>query len=162
MGKGRRGDEEFDAFFDAVWTRSRETAGRVGLSREDAEDVALDAMAITYDRWGRVRRMDYPQAWTLKVTANLALRRLKKRGAPVPSATAASSLEDGVADRLAVGAEIGRLPRRQREVVALRYLADLSEADVARVLGVDVGTVKVHASRARQALKLSLDEVGHG
>ena len=154
----RQTDGEFDAFFNAVWPRSTGTAVRLGLSREEAEDVALDALAITYDRWDRVRRMEYAQAWTLKVTTNLALRRLKKRPPSVPADSAESSLEDRVTTRLTLGVEMARLPRRQREVVALRYLADLPEADVARALGLDVGTVNQHASRARHALKLALDE----
>jgi RNA polymerase sigma factor (sigma-70 family) len=162
----RQTDEGFDAFFNAVWPRATGTATRMGLSREEAEDVALDALAITCDRWDRVRRMEYGQAWTLKVTTNLALRRLKKRPDPVPADSAESSLEDGVTNRLALGDEIRRLPRRQREVVALRYLADLPEVDVARALGLDVGTVKQHASRGRHALKQALgrsgQEVGDG
>ena len=48
------------------------------------------------------------------------------------------------------------LSRRQREVVALRYLADLPEADVARALGCSVGTVKQHASRGLAALRVAL------
>ena len=45
-----------------------------------------------------------------------------------------------------------RLSRRQREVLVLRFLADLPEADVAKALGCSVGSVKVHASaRARRA-----------
>jgi RNA polymerase sigma factor (sigma-70 family) len=49
------------------------------------------------------------------------------------------------------------LPRRQRQVVALRYLADLSEADVARGLGCSVGAVKRHARRGLEAMRISLD-----
>ena len=48
------------------------------------------------------------------------------------------------------------LSRRQREVVALRYLADLPEADVARALGCSIGTVKQHASRGLAALRVAL------
>jgi DNA-directed RNA polymerase specialized sigma24 family protein len=48
------------------------------------------------------------------------------------------------------------LSRRQREVVALRYLADLPETDVARALGCSVGTVKQHASRGLAALRAAL------
>ena len=46
-----------------------------------------------------------------------------------------------------------KLPRRQREVVVLRYLADFSEADVAVALGCSVGTVKSQASRGLSALR---------
>lgn len=52
------------------------------------------------------------------------------------------------------------LPRRQREVVVLRHLADFSEADVAAALGCSVDSVKTHASRGLAALRavLSVDE----
>jgi RNA polymerase sigma factor (sigma-70 family) len=48
------------------------------------------------------------------------------------------------------------LPRRQRDVVVLRYLADLPEADVAEIIGCSLGTVKSNASRARAALRAVL------
>jgi RNA polymerase sigma factor (sigma-70 family) len=48
------------------------------------------------------------------------------------------------------------LPKRQREVVALRYLADLSEAEVAAALGCSVGTVKQHASRGLASMRATL------
>jgi DNA-directed RNA polymerase specialized sigma24 family protein len=49
------------------------------------------------------------------------------------------------------------LPRRQREVVALRYLADLGEADTASLLGITIGSVKQHARRALEALRNNVD-----
>ena len=48
---------------------------------------------------------------------------------------------------------LGRLPRRQREVLTLRYYADLSEAQIADALGISAGSVKAHASRGLTALR---------
>lgn len=162
----RRKDQEFEEFFDAVWPRARAMAARMGLGREEAEDVGLDAMAVSYDRWARVRDLPYRDAWTLKVTANLALRALKKRrpAAPLPAPLWAPSPEENVTSRLALRVQLGCLPRRQRQVIVLRYLADLPEAEVAQVLGIDVGSVKQHASRGRAALHdtLSLSCPGAG
>ncbi len=56
-------------------------------------------------------------------------------------------VDDRTAERGDLVAALRRLPRRQREVVVLRYLADFSEADVAAALGCSVGSVKTHASR---------------
>ena len=56
-------------------------------------------------------------------------------------------------------AALRRLPRRQREVVTLRYLADVPEAEVARLLGISAGSVKTHASRGLAALRLGLEEL---
>ena len=55
--------------------------------------------------------------------------------------------------KLPTKSALSKLPKRQREVVALRYLADLTEADTASVLGVTVGTVKQHGRRALQAMR---------
>jgi RNA polymerase sigma factor (sigma-70 family) len=149
-------DREFEEFFDGVWPRARAMGVRMGLGREEAEDVALDALAVAYDRWGRVRDLGYRDAWLFKVNANLALRRLKKRRRPVlaPVAwTSSSSPEDEVTSRLALQGVVAGLPRRQRQVLVLRYLADLPEEDVARALGINIGSVKTHASRGRATLR---------
>jgi len=61
-----------------------------------------------------------------------------------------------VAQRRELVAVLQDLPTRQREVLALRYLADLPEADVAAALGCTVGTVKQHASRGLTALRAAL------
>ena len=50
-------------------------------------------------------------------------------------------------------AALGRLPRRQREVLTLRYYADLSEAQIADALGISAGAVKAHAHRGLAALR---------
>jgi RNA polymerase sigma factor (sigma-70 family) len=126
----------------------------MGLSREEAEDVGLDALAVAYDRWARVRDLPYRQAWALKVTANLALRGVKRGRLQATFAPPlARNIEEDVTSRMAVSGALARLPRRQRQVAVLRYLADLPEAEVAQTLGIDVGTVKRHASRARMALQ---------
>jgi RNA polymerase sigma factor (sigma-70 family) len=157
---GQHGDENFEMFFDATWARAVRMVSRMGLSRQDAEDVVLDAMAVVYDRWARVHLLPYREGWMLKVTANRALRQLKKvnrrrnLGAGLPSVQE----EEITTTRISVRDGIARLPRRQREVIALRYLADMPEDQVAEVLGLTPGTVKQHTSRARDALRVSLTD----
>lgn len=159
-------DADFEDFFLGVWRRAASVGVRCGLDADEAEDVALDGLAVTYDRWHRVRDLPYREAWTLRVTTNLALRRLRRRRpAELRSdwsagdqwrGPAPASPDDRVADRLALGAALAGLPKRQREVVVLRYLVDLPEAEVARTLGIDAGSVKRHASRGRSALQAVL------
>ena len=60
------------------------------------------------------------------------------------------------ARRHAVIDAMARLPRRQREVLALRYYLDLSEREIAETLGISPGAVKSHASRGADALRRSL------
>ncbi|HMC69548.1 MAG TPA: sigma factor-like helix-turn-helix DNA-binding protein, partial [Mycobacteriales bacterium] len=62
-------------------------------------------------------------------------------------------------ERLHLRNVVSSLPRRQREVVTLRYLADVPEATVAQVLGCSVGSVKKHASRGLAALREILGDV---
>lgn len=54
---------------------------------------------------------------------------------------------------------VRRLPRRQLDCIVLRFYAQLSEAEIARTLDIDVGSVKTHLHRARRALAESLEEL---
>lgn len=161
-GKGGSGgaDADFEEFFLGVWRRAASVGVRCGLDAQEAEDVALDGLAVTYDRWHRVRDLPYREAWALRVTTNLALRRVRRRPVELrddwSGGAATVPPDDGVADRLALGAALAGLPKRQREVVVLRYLLDLPEAEVARALGINPGSVKRHASRGRAALPAGL------
>ncbi len=151
---GQQGDDGFEAFFDATWSRALRMVSRMGLSRQDAEDVALDAMAVVYDRWARVRGLPYREGWMLKVASNKALRQLKKTNRRHPSLPdPVSPSDDEITTRISVRDGIAQLPRRQREVIALRYLADMSEEQVAEALGLNAGSVKQHASRGRERLR---------
>ena len=150
-------DAEFEAFFDATWKRVVQMIRRMGLNSQDAEDVALDAMAIVYDRWDRVGPLPYREGWMLKVAAHRALRQLKKANRRAPSGESLPvTPEEDVVTRISVRDGIARLPRRQRDVIALRYLADMPEDQVAEALGLNPGTVKQHASRGRAALRVAL------
>jgi RNA polymerase sigma factor (sigma-70 family) len=161
---GRDGDGEFEEFFDAMWGRATQVVTRMGLSREDAEDVVLDAMAVAYDRWSRVRTLPHRDGWLLKVAANRALRVFKKASRRRDDAALGVPirLDEDVATRVSVRDGIARLPRRQRDVIALRYLADMPEEQIAAVLGLNIGTVKQHASRGRARLRWALDSQDGG
>ncbi len=145
----------FDARFDELAELSYRLAYRMLGSREDARDIAQEAMARAYARWPKVR--DAAPGWVARVSTNLALDLIRKRRRrppdPPPSGTDPIA---GVAERDELVAALRTLPRRQRDVVALRYLADLPEAEVARALGCSVGTVKQHAHRGLAALRVSL------
>jgi len=66
---------------------------------------------------------------------------------------------DDVDLRLDLQAAVRALPRRQRQVVALRFLADFSEAATAAALAIDIGTVKSHASRGLSRLRTTVERV---
>ena len=93
----------------------------------------------------------------MRVAANVALDVLRRSRRPLPKPVDTSlDPADAAVTRLALAEALRRLPRRQRDVVVLRYLADLSEADVAESLGVSAGSVKQHAHRAVDALRRAL------
>lgn len=148
----RRRDEDFDAVFDALFAKAVRLAQRIVQDRATAEDVAAEALARTYARWSSVRNLSYLDGWVLRVTTNVAIDVVRKRRTLELSPPEPVS-DDGVAVRLALVAAMRALPQRQREAIALRYLAGLSEDEVAASLGISAGTVKTHLHRGVQSLR---------
>ena len=143
----------FNDRFDDCFLVAYQSAYRVLGNRADAEDVAQEALTRAYLHWRKVD--SYVEPWLVRVATNLALdlvRRDKRRRVSPPTGLATS--EDS-AERLDLAAAVARLPRRQREVVALRYVADLPEETVAVLLRCSTGTVKQHAHRGLNALRSS-------
>lgn len=159
--KGARRGQDFDAFFREIYPRACRAARRVSRDESAAEDAALEAMTRAFVRWPRLRSLPYRDAWVLRVAINEALgelRRAERRSAPVRlvSSDGSDVLEDVITTRLALAAALRRLPRRQREAIELRYLADFSEDDTAAALGLSNGAVKSHLHRAAKSLRLVL------
>jgi RNA polymerase sigma factor (sigma-70 family) len=145
----------FDERFDDLARLAYRVGYRLLGDRADAEDVAQESLARAAVRWRKVE--PYAEAWVTRVATNLALGQLRRRRPPRPAEPGDHPADaQVVADRTALVAGLRRLPRRQRETVALRYLADLTEAQVATALGCTVGTVKQHAARGLAALRLDL------
>lgn len=144
----------FDERFAALAAISYRVAFRLLGDRHEAENLAQEALARAYVRWNRIRT--YDEAWVTRVTTNLAIgfwrhHRRTERGESDQPATV-----DHMAERMDLSRALRRLPRRQRQVLALRYLADLSESETADRLGCTVGTVKQHASRGLRAMRGAL------
>lgn len=147
---------DYDQRFDALARLSYRIAYRMLGSREESRDIAQEAMARAYARWPKVH--ETAPAWVGRVTTNLALdvirRRTRTRTPDPPPTTDAMAT---AAERADLVQALRALPRRQRDVVVLRYLADLTEVDTAAALGCTTGTVKQHAHRGLAALRASLD-----
>jgi RNA polymerase sigma-70 factor (sigma-E family) len=147
----------FDAAYPALFRRAYRTAYRLLGSRAEAEDVAQEALTRALMRWRRVE--EYAEPWVVRTATNLAIdvvRRGKRRAGEVNDRTAGDLFVD---DRMDLVRALMTLPRRQREVVVLRYLGDFSESDVASALGLGHGTVKSHASRGLATLRTALGPV---
>ncbi len=143
---------DFEGAFDDLFERARWLATRLLGDRAAGEDTAAEALARTWLHWTKVRGLDYRVAWVLQVTNNLCLDQLRRRRAVVTVACCPDPT-DVVALRLALAAALRTLPRRQREVVVLRHLADLPETEVASVLGITAGTVGAHLHRGLASLR---------
>jgi len=154
-------DVRYDAAFAGLAAVAHRVAYRLLGDRGDAEEIAQEALARAYARWGRVE--GHAEAWVARVAANLALddhrrrSRVRRHAEGAPAGPGADpDRTEGLVSRLELVAGLRALPRRQREVVVLRYLADASEADTAALLGCTPGTVKQHASRGLAALRLTV------
>lgn len=141
-----RGD--FEAAFDRLFGRAELLAQRIVGNRAEAEDVAAEALARAYAHWSKISALPYLDAWVLRVTGNLAVDSVRRRTRRAPVETADAVGSDSSVLRLALVAALRALPRRQREVIVLRYLTDLSEDDVAIALGIAPATVRTHVHRA--------------
>jgi len=152
-------EPEFDREFETLRRRAYGVAFRLLGDRMAAEDVAAEALARAYSRWSSIA--DRAGPWVVVVAANLARDVGRKRAR---AARHVDLVESPVPDpqlerRLDLQRALSDLPRRQREVVILRYLDDLSEQATADALGIDVGTVKSHASRGLARLRLTVERV---
>jgi RNA polymerase sigma-70 factor (sigma-E family) len=122
-----------------------------------AEDLLQTALARAYPRWSRVRNDD-PEAYVRKIMINTwsSWWRRRWRGEVPTSRLPEVSSPDGFAaadSRQALRSALAKLPPGQRVVVVLRYHQDLSEAQVASMLGISVGTVKSQAAKALASLR---------
>ncbi len=160
------GGGDFDEAFRELLPQAVRVAYRILGNVDDAEDAAVEALARAAVRWRRVGGLAYRDAWVLRVAANVAIDTARRRHPGAPSAIEAvqPTHEDLVVLQLALATALARLSRRQREVVTLRYLAGLTDVDVARCLHVSIGTVKRHGGRALEGLRAQLGpdwEVAH-
>ncbi len=129
-----------------------------------AEDLVQQTFERTWRSWRSARRGD-PLAWSRRILANLRIDNWRRTRREVltgtdPQVHAANSGERAVDGRDLVVRALLTLPIKQRRVVVLRHLLDLSEADVAAELGLPVGTVKSTASRALARLRETMDTAG--
>jgi RNA polymerase sigma-70 factor (ECF subfamily) len=129
------------------------------LDREAAADAAQEALARAWRAWDQISRPGSdPEAWTRTVALNLCRNRwrtLARRARLAPQTWTATSRTDDLPD-IDLRRALQRLPVRQREAVVLHYWADLDVAACGAAMGVTVGAVKQHLSRARERLALEL------
>jgi len=132
-------------------------AGDVELAR----DVASEAFTRAYSKWSRVSGLGSPDGWVRTVAYNVLRRHFRRRSMELriarSSATAESTPAPGVVSE-EVWDAVRSLPLRQRTAVALRYVLDLSQGQIADVMGVAPGTVSATLVAARKRLAETLGD----
>jgi RNA polymerase sigma factor (sigma-70 family) len=153
---------DFDSLFRALYPPAYSVALRILGDPQDAEDAASEAMARAAASWRRIQSLEYQRAWVLRVTANVSVDMIRRRRTVSVATLDTPGLPIQCDDRVMVAAALAKLPRRQREVLVLRYLVDMTETDVARHLRISPGTVKAHSHRGLAALRAQLGGPSQG
>src|SRR3954462_5234665 len=156
-----RGDDEFADFVRASSARLTHAAYLLAGDRHQAEDAAQTAFTRTYAAWSRVRHKDaYGYARTVLVNHVIdGWRRPIREYATeaMPDRQDRLDVDQAGTQRAGVTAVLRTLTARERAVGVLRHFFDLPEAEVARELGVSLGTVKSTNSRALAKLRVEAD-----
>ncbi len=166
---GWAGGNAFRESFEVFYRRERRSV--VGLayvlsgSRAGAEDLAQDAFLKAFNSWNQIREYDDPGAWVRRVVANQAVSSFRRRRAELKALVRIGGHEFEIPEiaenAAAVWAAVRRLPKRQAQSVALRYLEGRAIADIARILQCSENTVNTHLRRAKETLSHQLKEENH-
>ena len=138
------------------------TARLISTDPALAEDLVQDVLIKVHARWDTIAGLGYRDAYVRRMLINelISWRRKWARQIPHRDPAGRASVPDPtveVDERDALMAEVRQLPPRQRIVIVLRFFADLSDEQIAADLGCAVSTVRVHASRALRALRITTE-----
>jgi RNA polymerase sigma-70 factor, ECF subfamily len=170
---GKRSQREaFERLAERVFPSVFGTALRLTRSREDAEDLAQEAIVRAYEAFDRFDGTNF-KAWMLRIVTNLYINRyrqkqrgpqfgsLEEEGAIEPMATEGEIPDRILFDNL-VGAEVedalGKVPLDFRMAVILSDIEGLSYQEIADATGVPIGTVRSRLARGRTILRKHLQD----
>ncbi len=128
----------------------------------DAEDLVQAALAKTYQAWDRIEDRNALDGYVRRAMVNTHISWWRRRRVDeyptdeIPDRAVADHAGDSELSD-ALSRALDRLPRRMRAAVVLRYFEDMSEAEVAEVLGISLGTVKSTVSRAVAKLRIDAE-----
>lgn len=156
-----------------VWVpRLRRYARALAGNRDDADDLVQDTLERAWARAALWQGVGDMRAWLFGIMHNLHVDGVRRRRVQTVSldddladssgaqAVAATGL-GSAGSRLAVlelQAALQQLPVEQREILLLVALEDMAYADVAKLLGIPIGTVMSRLSRARERLRMLMDD----
>jgi RNA polymerase sigma-70 factor (sigma-E family) len=165
---GWEADSALTALYAAHWHSLVRLSWLLVRDQQVAEETVQDAFVAMHSRWSQLRDQERALAYLRRCVVNSSRSALRHRtvenryrraeagartahGMTTEPSAETRALEHATGDRLI--AALGRLPRRQREVLTLRYYLDLSEAQIADALSISAGSVKAHAHRGLAALR---------
>jgi RNA polymerase sigma-70 factor (ECF subfamily) len=151
----QRNRDEFADFYQASWYPCLRSVLASGEDLEHGEDLVSEAFAKAWVSWPQLRCHPAPRAWVVRTALNTRVSWWRRRWREFPLADHDLALPADGADLIDTDllAAIGRLPIRQRQIVALRILADLDIETTSQQLGIAPGTVRAHLSRAVHTLR---------
>lgn len=154
-----RDEHGFEEYVMARWTAFHRLALLLTASEAGAQDLVQVTLEKAYVAWPKISGLTYPDAYVRRIMVNSLVsthRSARSRHEVTtdrPPEASAESAEHGVLDHALLWPLVCALPARQRAVIVLRYYEDLSEHEIADVLGCAVGTVKSTSHDAMQALR---------
>jgi RNA polymerase sigma-70 factor (sigma-E family) len=163
---GWTADEAVTRLFSAHYRQLVRLAALLLGDRAVAEELVQDAYVQLHQRWSRLRdphkALGYLRTSVVNAARSAGRRRVvaDRYTASQPPLAHVPSAEHGALGALEqteVVAALRALPARQREALVLRYYLDLSESEIAEVMGISRGAVKSHASRGIAALRATLE-----
>jgi RNA polymerase sigma-70 factor, ECF subfamily len=150
---------EFDSFFRDNYAHVHRAMCLSFADSAFAEEITQEAFYRALRGWPKVSKLDHPEAWTMVVALNrgrdLVRRRRRddEKGPSLSRSDIQGAMDSEVHDRIEIIDLLRKVSERQRTVLVLRFIAQLSMSEIAEVLDCAEGTVKstLHAALARAA-----------
>jgi RNA polymerase sigma-70 factor (ECF subfamily) len=154
-------DHDFERWYRREHGRVLTALAVASGDSEIAREATDEAFVRAYERWDRVRRMDSPGGWLYRVALNELRRRCRRRSIEqdlLKRRQDRAALDPPPVSDPRVWEAVRALPNRQRSAVALRYVLDLTEREVAETMGISRGSASATLTAARRNLQESLGE----
>jgi RNA polymerase sigma-70 factor (sigma-E family) len=156
-------DEAFTQFYRASKDACLRAVVASCADPSAAEEAVAEAFARAWSSWAKVSQHPAPAAWVVRTALNHQVSRWRRTRREVavavhPDTAHRPGDELHMQDRDDLVSAVRRLPARQREVIVLRFLLDLTTEQTAQALGVASGTVTAHLHRAITALRAQAHE----
>jgi RNA polymerase sigma factor (sigma-70 family) len=161
LTRGRTGENSFEGFYSGEYPRLARALFLLCGDRAEAEDLAQEALARTYERWSRVREMDNPTGYVYRVALNLHRRRLRSAAMAVRRVAGIGRKADVVEEaetRTDVMRALAGPPPPLRAALILVDWMGLRSEEAAALLGMKSGSVRARVHRARKAFRTELGE----